>query len=134
MDVERLSDIIWSQIDEVRTAEQYSISLPFLFDGEQIGLRLTWTVSGDCVTISDGGQVIRQLRNKLGDLASYRKGIQFILSNFGSVALEGGQNLVCRYVPHSDFYHTTHLNYLLTVISLLSGLRYLPLEGGSVDA
>jgi hypothetical protein len=134
MDENKITEVIWSQIGQERTADHYAITLPFLFNGEEIELKITWRVEGDYVCISDDGQVMRQLRKQLGDLTPYKKSIELIVPEYGSVYLEGGQNLVCRYLSHGDFYHTGFLNHLLTAISLLSGISYLPLEGGSDNA
>ena len=131
METNKITEVIWSQIGQERTADHYAITLPFLFNGEEIDLKLTWRVEGDRACISDGGQVMRQLRKQLGDLTPYKKSIDYTISEFGTISLEGGQNLICRYIPHGDFYHSSQLNYMLTVISLLSGISYLPLEGES---
>ena len=133
MEAAKITEVIWSQIGQERTADHYAITLPFLFNGEEIGLTLSWRVEGERACISDGGQVMRQLRKQLGDLTPYKNSIELMVSEYGAVSLEGGQNLVCRYIPHDDFYHTHYINHLLTVISLLSGISYLPLEGGSDD-
>ena len=124
MNVQALNRYILQGIRKDVYEDRIELFIPFFFENSENGpLRLVWSKDG---VLSDKGRTVSELKTRLGDLSPYRNKIQNVLNAFGTVSLEGGQNLVVRsfqtVISGDEEYkdYLGGLNKLLRAISQIS--------------
>lgn len=124
MNVQALNRYILQGIRKEVYEDRIELFIPFFFEKSKNGpLCLVWSKDG---VLSDKGRTVSELKTRLGDLSLYRNKIQNVLNAFGTVSLDGGQNLVVRsfqtVISGGEEYkdYLGGLNKLLRAISQIS--------------
>ncbi len=125
---EKLHELLWYEAKKRELPDGWVLTLPWSFLGEagELSVYFRQGKKEGLYEISDGGEVMRILRKRLGDLTPYRARIKNILYNSGMHELRGGVTLWHEYAAASVYDHMWRFSLFIYLVSALSNIDIAP--------